>query len=640
MHVLKSTITLFLFFIFLLIGWSIFAQNEPLSCGTITSQKNIDFYNSIKPQLKNFEQSFTQKQASKSKFQTKFINSIPIKAHVIRNSNGTGGICEATINTAIANLNSIYADAFMEFFLCDGINYLDDDSLCHFKKGDEKTLIETNNVSGLINIYFTDYLVNYSDESICGYTDNEGRNDVIVLKNSCVTNDSTLAHEIGHFFSLVHTHGPDDAQSTELVDGSNCDTDGDGICDTPADPKLTTKNVNNFCQYIGTETDAKGAAYKPDVNNIMSYAMKGCRTHFTQQQLSRMYAFYLTAKNYLASPTFNANFTADVSQTCDETLTVNFESHCENITKWEWDINSDGVVDYTSKNPTHTFTTGVYDVTLTISNQNRSVRKTYSKFIKVGDVESLFNEDFDSYNLQNEINWTMRDVTQNGYNWLLNKGQTASINTGPSLLKTANNQTNTYMYAEASGAKEGDIAELISPCIDVYNPNSELEFSYHMFGKGIGELHIDIKTEDGYINDVIPALIGSHQMSEDDPFLIENIDLSSYVNQTINVRFRAVRGSNWDGDIAIDNVYFKTIDIPITNNSVKVYPNPMRGSTIYVDFSNPQNTVNYSITDLTGNIIVTGNLSDNKIDMGEISAGMYLLTMRSKDATVIKKIIK
>ena len=31
----------------------------------------------------------------------------------------------------------------------------------------------------------------------------------------------------------------DDKKTTELVDGSNCDTDGDGICDTPADPGLT-----------------------------------------------------------------------------------------------------------------------------------------------------------------------------------------------------------------------------------------------------------------------------------------------------------------------------------------------------------------------------------------------------------------
>ncbi|MBP0904574.1 T9SS type A sorting domain-containing protein [Mariniflexile gromovii] len=617
-----------------------FAQNEAASCGTVTTQKSIDFYNSIKSELKSFEKSFTQKQISKNKSQSKFTNSIPIKAHVIRNSNGTGGICDADLYTAITNLNSIYADAFMEFFLCDGINYINEDKLCHLKKGDEKMLMEANNVPGVINIYFADYLENDSEESICGFADNEGRNDVIVLKNSCVTNDSTLAHEIGHFFSLIHTHGPDDKKTTELVNGSNCDTDGDGICDTPADPKLTTKNVNNFCQYIGTETDANGATYTPDTNNIMSYSMKGCRSHFTQQQLARMYAFYLTAKNYLACPTFNANFTADVSQTCNESLTVNFETQCKDITKWSWDMNGDGVTDYCTQNPTHTFSKGVYDVTLTVSNSSKSIRKTYSKFIKVGNIESLFNEDFDSYTLLNDINWTTKDVTEHGYNWLLNKGATSSINTGPNLTKTANNQTNTYMYAEASGAKFGDVAELMSPCIDVSNPNSELEFSYHMYGKGIGELHIDIKTDDGYINDIIPPFIGPQQSSQDDIFLIENIDLSAFTNQTINIRFRAIRGTNWDGDIAIDNVFIKTIDIPITNDTVKVYPNPVSGDTVYIGFSNPHDMVNYKLTDVAGNIITTGNLINKQINVGKLNSGMYLLTLRSHGSTVTKKIIK
>ncbi|MDO7173810.1 T9SS type A sorting domain-containing protein [Mariniflexile sp. AS56] len=640
MHLLKPTLA----YLFLLISlsWSanLFAQNETASCGTTVSQQSLEFYNSIKPQLKKYEQAFMQKQLAKNPSHTILNNSIPIKAHVIRSSKGTGGICEADLNTAINNLNSMYADAYMEFFLCDGINYIDEDSLCHLKKGDEKTLVESNNVAGLINIYFADSIENEKDESICGYADNEGRNDVIVVKNSCVTNDSTLAHEIGHFFSLAHTHGADDALTTELVDGSNCDTNGDGICDTPADPKLTTKNVNNFCQYTGTETDANGDAYTPDTSNIMSYSRKGCRSHFSQQQLARMYAYYLTVKNYLACPTFNANFTADVVQTCDESLTVNFQSSCKNISKWAWDVDSDGVIDYTTQNPTHTFTTGIYDVTLTVSTKSKHIKKTYSKLIKVGDAVTLFNDDFESYHLQSDVNWTAKDVTEHGYNWLLNKGETTSVNTGPILTKTTQNQTNTYMYAEASGAQAGDIAELISPCMDIVNPNSELEFSYHMFGKNIGELHVDIKTDAGYINDVIPAIIGSQQKHQDDAFIIKNIDLAAYTNQTINLRFRAIRGSGWDGDMAIDNIFIKTIDIPITNDTVKIYPNPVNGKTIHVAFSNPHDAVNYQLSDLTGNVVLTGNLTDKQIHIGNLTSGMYLLTIRSNGNTVTKKVIK
>ena len=556
MNIFKPT----LFFLFLSILFSfthtISSQNEQASCGTVTTSESLKYFNSIKPQIKEQEANFMRMSSGKNTSRTKIINSIPIKAHVIRASNGTGGICEADLNNAITQLNTIYADAFMEFFLCDGIDYIDDDKLCYLKKGDEKSLMETNYISGLINIYFANYIENEFEESICGYSDNEGRNDLIVMKNSCITNDSSLAHEIGHFFSLVHTHGADNSKTTtEFVDGSNCDTDGDGICDTPADPKLTNININNFCEYIGTEKDAHGDAFTPDTRNIMSYSMKGCRSHFSEQQLARIYAFYLTAKNYLACPSFNADFSVDSSQTCEEQLTVNFNSNSTNVTTWEWDIDSDGVIDYTTQNPSHTYDSGIYDVTLTVSNTWKTIKKTFSNFIKVGTQPNWLQEDFETFEMVGDNGWTATDVSQNGYNWLSNSGKTPSDGTGPLADKSSTDGLGTYIYAEASGAKPGDVAEFVSPCINVIYENSELEFAYHMFGNNIGELHIDLKTENGYVNDVIPALIGNQQQNQNETFSTKNIDLSSYVNQTIKVRFRAIRGAGWDGDIAIDDIF-------------------------------------------------------------------------------------
>ena len=120
------------------------------------------------------------------------------------------------------------------------------------------------------------------------------------MNNSCATNGTSLAHELGHFFSLIHTHGIYNDQLTkEFVNGKNCNEEGDQICDTPADPKLTSKNQNNFCRYVGDEKDCNGDTFTPDTGNIMSYSMKGCRSYFSKQQLSRMYAYYLSVKNYL-----------------------------------------------------------------------------------------------------------------------------------------------------------------------------------------------------------------------------------------------------------------------------------------------------------------------------------------------------
>ncbi|WP_158655124.1 T9SS-dependent choice-of-anchor J family protein [Flavivirga eckloniae] len=617
------------------------------SCGTVTTPESLEYINSLKPQIKQYEQEFALNKAKSGKNNTyRVVNSIPIKAHIIRATNGTGGLDASDLYDAIENLNTIYADAFMEFFLCDGINYIDNDAFCHLKKGDESHLKEGSYTSGLINIYFVNHLVNTSDQSICGYSNNVGRNDdVIVIKNSCATNDSSLAHELGHFFSLVHTHGPDNNKLTsELANGSNCDTDGDGICDTPADPMLSCTNVDNSCEYIGKETDVNGHAFNPDTGNLMSYSKKSCRDHFTPQQLARMYAFYQTTKSYLACPSFNANFSVDTSSTCEEILTVNFKNKCSNATHWEWDVDSDGVIDYTDQNPSHTYNTGIYDVTLTVSNTSETIKRTFSKFIKVGTEIDPNHEDFEDFEMAEDNGWTVIDDSNSGYSWYSNSGKTASDDTGPLSDNTSEDNTGTYIYAEASGAEPGDVATFISPCINITNTNTLLEFSYHMYGKNTGELHVDIKTNDGYINDVIPALYGNQQANQEDAFLKRTIDLSSYAYETIKVRFRAVRGTHWDGDIAIDDILIKSIkEVPNSVDTlldIKVYPNPITNATLYINSRNTNGTLNYQISNLVGQIFLSGTLTNHPIDVSSLSSGTYFISINGKNSRIVKKIVK
>lgn len=308
---MKSFICKFNLIFFVVISTTTFTavsqNNLTPSCGTVTTAETLTYFNDIKPQLKNYQSQFLNFKSKGSK--TSKGNSskpitkkqIPIKVHIIRSSDGSEGLSDNELEEAIANLNETFVGAFMEFFICDGINYIDNNTFYQFKSDKEKSLVDANYVSGMINIYFTDAIANASNESICGYTYNKKDYDVIMMQNDCATNSSSLAHEIGHYFSLIHTHGADNSQLTkELVNGSNCSSEGDQICDTPADPHLTCKNVNNFCKYIGDITDANGDLFQPDTKNIMSYSYKGCRSNFSEQQLARMYAYYMTVKNYLS----------------------------------------------------------------------------------------------------------------------------------------------------------------------------------------------------------------------------------------------------------------------------------------------------------------------------------------------------
>jgi len=642
MNLLTSKINVFLVAIFISLGNVLFSQNsDEANCGHVTSPKTLAFYKKIKPQLKAYEETFLSTKSAKGLSGLDLVNSIPVKIYILRNSDGSGGISTSEINSAFADLNASFSGSLLEFFVCDGIEYIDDSESTRFVKGDEQRFIETNYVPGLINLYFADYIENEFNDPICGFSDNVGRNDVVILKSACANNGSSLTHEMGHFFSLLHTHGTNNiAMTTELVDGSNCDSDGDGICDTPADPRLKSSNVDNRCNYTGKETDANGDRFNPDTRNIMSYSNKRCRTQFSEQQMARMYAFYMTTKNYLSCPSLNADIAVNERVTCDSSLTVNFESLSEQVTLWEWDVDGDGVIDYTTKNPTHTYEPGIYDVTLTVSDKSKTIRKKYTNLIKVGTDTKFLNEDFEDFNMLDKHGWTSVDASGNGYNWYSNFGDTQSRGTGPSKSITSEDTLNTYMYTEASGSEPGDVAEFISPCIDVNFQNSELEFSYHMFGIGIGELHVDIKTESGYVNDVIEPIIGSQQAFQDDKFITTIVSLSSFTNETINVRFRAVRGPSWEGDIAIDNIYVNTVDTSISDERYKAYPNPMKDDLLYVKNNDFENISTYTVTNLVGQPFLSGTLDNNPIDFSNLSSGTYLLVLTNGTNRVVKKIIK
>ncbi|APY11871.1 hypothetical protein BWZ22_11785 [Seonamhaeicola sp. S2-3] len=116
--------------IFLLSTGILSSQNNTTYCGNEFSLEEIALLNTIKPQLVPFEQKFLSNKTNKSSI--KIVNSIPIKAHVIRHSNGSGGICESDLNRAISNLNEQFADAYLNFFLCNDINYINSDTLCHY----------------------------------------------------------------------------------------------------------------------------------------------------------------------------------------------------------------------------------------------------------------------------------------------------------------------------------------------------------------------------------------------------------------------------------------------------------------------------------------------------------------------------
>ena len=161
--------------------------------------------------------------------------------------------------------------------------------------------------------------------------------EMMIVKDYALTN--VLIHEIGHCINLYHTHELKFGQ--ELVDGSNCVTAGDLICDTPADPDLTFYHniINSNCNATQPITD-NGITYFPDTKNIMSYTTPECMEHFTDGQLSRMMDALIYSDVLKDVITCCNSETITISQTSEvcysDPLVLYLENICFNTnTTWE-----------------------------------------------------------------------------------------------------------------------------------------------------------------------------------------------------------------------------------------------------------------------------------------------------------------
>lgn len=227
---------------------------------------------------------------------------IPIKAHLLRRSNGTGGLPVEILNEAIANMNTKYANINMSFSLCGGIHYIDSDELYTLDIDKEDDDIVKNNVNDALNIYFVGSLTKGTSilNGTSAFPSTNPAENRIIMWNDATSNNITLAHEMGHYWNLYHTH--EEFFGKEFVDGSNCSNAGDLVCDTPADTLYTSYN-SSTCTYTDTKKDLHGDPYTPMINNLMSYYGL-CRDIFTGGQYARMNAGYALRTGYMGANTY------------------------------------------------------------------------------------------------------------------------------------------------------------------------------------------------------------------------------------------------------------------------------------------------------------------------------------------------
>lgn len=231
--------------------------------------------------------------------------------------------------------------------------------------------------------------------------------------------------------------------------------------------------------------------------------------------------------------------------------------------------------------------------------------------------------------------------------WSVNSNGTPSNNTGPSSAI----QGSSYIFVEASGNNVGyptKQAILNSPCFDLSGlSNASFNFNYHMFGAtNMGTIAVEASNDNG----ATWTSIWSESGNKGNQWLSASVDLSAYLGGTVQLRFNRVTGNTWQADIAIDNVNLS--NTPATNtssvlnttifgdndSSFKIYPSPVQNILNIKLSTNTTNT--YRIINSIGQVVKSGRLNNNSIQVSNLKIGIYILEINDGEETLVKKFIK
>lgn len=225
---------------------------------------------------------------------------VRIFLHIVRKSDGTGGLTPQEINTALDILANDFAPHNICFYLL-GIDEINNDNFYNsLDPGEYDQLVKINAHNNAVDIYLLGNNTIWETSSGGGRAVGVPGKALAVGGNGLDYNapsvnfptSHVLSHEMGHCLGLHHTHhGSQEGNCNEFVNGSNCGVCGDFVCDTPADPDLRFKvSPPPNCQWLDSKLDPKGDPYVPDEHIIMSYTIPTCMEYLTPGQGIRMRA--------------------------------------------------------------------------------------------------------------------------------------------------------------------------------------------------------------------------------------------------------------------------------------------------------------------------------------------------------------
>jgi len=355
------------------------------------------------------------------------VMNIPLRVFVTRNDKGESDFTLDDLMQSISELNIAFVDADMHFEIDGNINFIHRSDLHQYNTTtDGSGFVQSDSH---INLIFTNSVIPADGVPVGGVG---GIGGAVVAQYTAA---STLIHEIGHAFGLMHTFDGSqeavDRTRDEDQDGClDCHQTGDYFCDTPADIKDINPHLTN-CIYSSGPTDQYGDLLMPDVTNFMSYA-GGCRNQFSPHQLKKCQG-RACVQNITCWPA--AQFTnvhaefkvSDLYVYENEIIDfTNLSSSVDNatlISSWTMGDNTE----YSQSDVAHSYSVaGEYEVSLVATDNQYS--STFTKTVHVLSNEQTSLEFFEDF----------EDGTADGLGWSNDNIVTHDIVSSPSGGSTLN----------------------------------------------------------------------------------------------------------------------------------------------------------------------------------------------------------
>jgi hypothetical protein len=275
---IKKGFFLAAFFLFWIVKNNILFGQMTGQCGTMITTDQI-----------NLENTFTITDSNTKESLPQVKRTLSITVFVVKESKAPYFDASSVLPGAIDKLNEFFSPIALHFKIC-ATNYINNyqfDSICAGSIKCDDILVQ-NAEPNTINLYLVTELYDHNKNKIKAFTympGDNGKHCIFIDKAYISGTTTTLAHQMGHFFNLYHTH-ESEAFGAELVNETNCATAGDRCCDTNADPDVENYLKNGV--YIGTVKDINKELYSPSPKNIMSFGTEDIRCFFSRVQFLRM----------------------------------------------------------------------------------------------------------------------------------------------------------------------------------------------------------------------------------------------------------------------------------------------------------------------------------------------------------------